>query len=211
MALTTEGQLRRSLKGVASLVVAALALGVGGCATRGDEGSGELPRAYTLAAALAEAEDAAAGEHQVVALSRAVDAGVVTVEDVREAARRAVTCMVESGIDARVEESTLSHGLVLPGYLASSDGDDHAEARIELCDRNEYFWLSKAYQLQPSSVEAIEQHAEQRAPAIRACLEEHGVPSEDARSASELADLASRAAHELIGVSCLAEAGVDVW
>lgn len=194
----------------AVLVGAVLTPGVGGCAVRSDERS-ESPRSYSLAAALAEAEDAGAGDGQIEALRRAVGAGHVTVEEVREAARRAVTCMAFDGIEARVEERTLSHGLVLPGYVANPQGDDDAEAQVEACDRREYFWLGKAYQLQPSSVEAIERHAEERAPAVRACLEEHGVSTEDVRSASELADLASRAAHESIGVSCLAEAGVDVW
>lgn len=211
MAPTHRRGTRRLRIGPASILVTIVALGIGGGTAHGDSTASGAGPASSLAAALSEAEEAGAADAQIAALRDAVSEGAVTIDLVREAARRAVTCMTERGIEAQVTGSTLSHGLVLPGYTADPRGDAAAGAQVERCDSREHFWVGKAYQLQPSSVEAMERHVESRAPAIRACLEEHGVPTEGVRSGSALADLASRAMHDSIGVGCLAEAGVNAW
>lgn len=165
-----------------------------------------------IAEALADAQDARASDAQVATLEQAVAAGGVAIEEVREAARRAIACMVDVGLDARYEEKTLSHGVVVPGYVVHHEAEAEVDAQIDACDERELHWVSKAYQLQPSSVEAVEQLVEQRAPIIRSCLEDNGVQTSPDDSGQDLATRASQAMQDSAGaVNCLADAGVDVW
>lgn len=194
-------------------VSCALLIGASACAasTTNDLSATSGP-ADVFAEALAEARDAGASEAQLAALSEAVDTGTVSVEAAREAARRAVACMQHGGLDAQFEEKTLSHGVVVPGYLVNHGAEDDVDAQIEVCDQQEFSWVNQVYQLQPSSVETAEQFVEQQAPVLRACLEKNGVDIDASDSGNELARKASRAMTDSGGtVNCLAEAGIDAW
>lgn len=183
---------------------------VSGCTSAG--ASSESTASSVALQALGDARDAGASDAQVATLEHAVSTGSVVIEEVREAARRTVSCMQAAGLDARYDERTLSHGVVVPGYLVDVAPDQDVDAEVESCDEREFHWISKTYQLQPSSIEAAEQFVEQRAPAIRACLERNGVTTRADDSGHDLATTSSRAMNESGGaVSCLAEAGVDVW
>lgn len=162
--------------------------------------------------ALADARDGGASDAQLAALRRAEVDGEVLIEVVREAARRSVACMRDAGLEARYDERTLAHGVVVPGYLVDEAVGADVDLQIEQCDAREFHWVSKAYQLQPSSVEAADQLVELRAPALRECLAANGVSTRAGDSGHELAARASRLTHDSGGaVSCLSEAGIEVW
>jgi hypothetical protein len=187
----------------------ALAL-VTGCA---DVSASDAPPASTVfVAALEDAREGAASEAQLASLQQAVVDGALEIEQVREAARLTISCMEAAGLDARYDETTMSHGVVVPGYLVEHGPGQDVDAEVESCDEREFHWVSKAYQLQPSSVEAAERFVEQRAPVIRACLEESGIVTRTRDTGHDLAAKASHVMSESGGaVNCLAEAGVDVW
>lgn len=202
------GELRSALVSVALLVALA------GCATADEPSSRADEADAVLGEALDEAQAAGAGAAQLADLRAAVDSGTISVESAREAARRAVACMQAAGIDADYQEDTLSHGLVLPGYTAHYDTevDVHADIQVEACDEQEFRWVNQVYQLQPSSVEAVDAYVEQQAPALLACLEANGIEASADETGAELAQKAVQASYDSLGeVSCLAEAGIDVW
>lgn len=202
------GVLRPGLVSVSVLAVLSACATTEGPSSRLDEAGA------VVAEALDEARAAGAGAAQLADLSAAAESGTLSVESAREAARRAVTCMQQAGIEAEYLEDTLSHGLVLPGYTAHYDTevDVQSDLQVEACDEQEFRWVNQVYQLQPSSLEAIDAHVEQRAPAILACLVANGIEASAEETGAELAQKASQAAYDSLGeVSCLADAGIDVW
>ena len=201
----------RLLPVICALLVCVSACAGGDSATPSDR-TATAGSTAIFAEALAQVQDAEASEAQLAVLREAVNTGTVSVEAAREAARRTVTCMQDGGLDAQYEEKELSHGLVVPAYVVNHGAEDDVDAQIEACDQRESFWVSQAYQLQPSSVEEAERYVEQQAPAIRACLEENGYDTDAHDSGSELANEASQAFTDSGGaVDCLTEAGIDVW
>lgn len=173
---------------------------------------GPLLSVAVFADTLADARHADASTEQLATLEEAVTTSSISLEAAREAARRAVSCMQEAGLDARFVEQTLAHGVVLPGYEVVPPPGEDVDAEVTACDEHEFFFVSRAYQLQPTSVEATERFVEQVAPAIRACLERNGYDTDDDARGSDLAQRASEVLHETEGgVDCLGEAGVQAW
>lgn len=168
-----------------------------------------------FAEALAEAQDGGASEAQLAALQEAAQAGSVTIEAAREAARRAVTCMDGAGLDAQYSETTLGDGLVVPGYLvASSEDEDSAatDVAIDDCVTREALWINKVFQLQPSSIQRKEDFANEQEPVLRACLEEHGIATDPDADGVGLANQAADARRDSGGdVDCLHAAGINTW
>lgn len=165
-----------------------------------------------FAEVLDEARAAHASDAQLAELDASVATGAVPVEAAREAARRAVTCMQQAGLDAHYEEAKLAHGVLLPRFTVTPVEGQDVETRIETCDQREFLFLNKAYQLQPSSLEAMERYVEQQAPVLRECLEDNGVRTDPDASGHALANRASQAMGDTAGeVNCLAEAGIEAW
>lgn len=139
-------------RGVA--LVCGLLVGLGACA-HGAPSGGRPDReaadqATTLADLLVQAEADGAGAAQLGVLRSAADTGTVPVGAVRASALRAVGCMRDARLDARYEEYVLEAGVVLPGWVVHRASDDGLERHLERCDRREYAWASRAYQMQPS-------------------------------------------------------------
>lgn len=168
-----------------------------------------------FAEALAEAHEGGASDAQVAALQEAAKAGSVTIEAAREAARRTVTCMSDAGLDAQYSENTLGDGLVIPGYLVASpeDADSAAvDAAVDDCTTRESLWLTRVFQLQPSSIQQRDDFANQQEPVLRACLEGHGIATDPDADGVDLANQAAEAFGDSGGqVDCLQEAGIDAW
>ncbi|GEM_PF-1188287 len=195
------------------LLVCAVLLGAAACSTAPDDASPSTDPNAVFADVLAEAEEAGASDEQLATLREAVEKRTVPIEAAREAARRTVVCMQEAGLDAQYDEQQVSHGLAIPGYAVQTgtDGDEDIDAQIAACDDKEYIYVSRAYQLQPSSLESAEKFVEQRAPVIQACLEDNGVKTDPNATGHELAELASQTMRDTGSVNCLAEAGIEAW
>lgn len=123
------------------------------------------PASAVLRDALADARAGGAGDDQLAALRQAQSAGAVSTEAVRAAAHRAVGCMRAAGLDARYHEGAFAHGVVVPGYLVHHEPDADEDTRAEACDAREFHWVSRAYQVQPSSIDASGRLVELHVPA----------------------------------------------
>lgn len=152
---------------------------------------------------LAEARAGGANEAQINILEQAEVDGQLSLEDARRAARSAVDCMTEAGLEATYQEEASYSGTPLPGYLVVT-GDDTSS--IESCDVSHSLWVGKLHQLQPSSIQANEAYADQQESSLRACLEAEGLEVDENASGSQLANLASSIAQD-----CLFEVGIDAW
>lgn len=197
----SSGSRRAGVAAVATFVM--LVAGCGSTSTPEEAEHGDV-----LAAALAEAREGGAAQEQVAALEAAVQTGGVSVETAREAVRRAIGCMTDVGLDASYTEKARGNGLVLPGYLvvASESDADGNDPAIDQCVTRESYWIDKAYQLQPSSIERNEDFANQQESVLRMCLEQHGSKTD---AASDGVDLANQSVRER--PECLHEAGIDAW
>jgi hypothetical protein len=147
-------------------------------------------------------------------LRDAAVAGELTAEQTREAARAAVDCMNEAGLTARYDETTTG-GLTLPGYIAElgTSGNEALQAILDECDKQEYRWVSKVYQTQPTAVAVRDAHYEQFAPVARACLQGAGYEADPAADWTELESAMQAALQESGGeVNCfddVVEAGMN--
>ena len=183
-----------------------------GCGAGSPEDDGAAPAfAEELAAAIEEAREGGASQAQIDILTRASAAGSIDLEDARATARAAVSCMVESGLVAEYDERTTNAGLVQPGYRAQIDDErPDLETTIDDCDRQEFSWVNKLYQLQPSSIEMTDAYFEKQAPLFLACLTEHGADVDESTSKRELLESAEAVLKDTNGeTDCFVEAGLD--
>jgi len=179
------------IKGAAISVVLGL-LAFAGCArepaTPGDAFQQRVDEAIELA------ERADASQAQLDALEAAKLAGVLTVELARQQTNAAIACMTAAGVVAHYDERTKPGGVVVPIYIAEispdspvgDDGVSRDERVAEQCDSREAFYVNKLFLTQPASVEAKQAEIEERAPEIRACLENGGYPPAEDATATEL-------------------------
>lgn len=191
-------------------VLVGLLVATGACAPTEAEGpDGSVVFAQVLAQAEASTS---ASDAQISALREGAETGRISLEVVREAARRAVACLAELGLDAEYDERSLAYGLVVPGYVVRHAPGADVDRDVATCDEREFGWVNELYQVQPSSVEASERYLEQQAPVIRACLDRNDVRTGRDPSGPDLARAASEALQASDGrIDCLAEAGVDAW
>ncbi len=180
------------LRYAVALVATAVAVLTAGCGG-GPAVSDDVSFDTKIEDALAEAKSGGASVHQIEVLESAQESGGVTLLDVRQSAYAALTCMESAGLRAEYDEREKSSGLVVPGYLvalsepaSAIDAGEDEEMLAEQCDTSEYYWVSKVYQTQPTSVAEQEQVIEERSPEIRLCLEEAGHPVSPDASASEI-------------------------
>ena len=194
-------------------MICALLLCTSACAdTQTRDRSDQATSTAVFDDALANAQEAGASDEQLAELREAGRVSEIPTETAREAARRAVSCMKDAGVDARYVERTLAHGVVLPGFEVVPPPGADVDAEAESCDEREFLFVSQVYQLQPTSVEAANQFVEQVAPVIRECLEKNGYETERGATGQELAAQASEALGDSDGgVDCLGEAGVEAW
>lgn len=169
-----------------------------------------------IAAAIEDAQSNGASEQQIEALRAAQEQGYVSFDIARDAALASIDCMARSGVDATYSERDDGSGVKIPTFVASLAGgnQDAISAIVDSCSRTEEAWVSKMYQLQPSTQNARDENLTRALPAIRQCLESHGVAIEDDASRDEVVQAAAELARETgtgagtTPVDCLVEAGV---
>jgi hypothetical protein len=198
-------------RGNVTVALVALTVFIAGCVPAA--GEDRTSHSSVFSDLLIEAEESGtASSAQIAALRLGVEDERIGIEAAREAARRALSCLQESGVKAEYAERSLSYGLLVPGYVVKHEPGEDVDTQIATCDEREFAWVNELYQVQPSSLEASERYVEQQAPVILACLRRNAVDVDSRASGSELARVASRAFSDSDGrTNCLAEAGVDAW
>jgi len=167
-----------------------------------------------------DAAQAGASDAQLAELDAAIAAEKVTLETATEAANRAADCMSAAGIPAEVRIDTAASGYRTPLYVATLPpemDEDTAMALVDGCDRREQYFVSLAYQTQPTAKDAESALVEERTPNLIECLQDHGREVRADATQDELVRLAlayleeqfdSGVAPELV-IDCLAIAGID--
>jgi hypothetical protein len=121
-------------------------------------------------------------------------------------------CFESVGGTVYVRDTFIVPGVVLPGYLVGFDesiGVDQIDLLVETCDTQEFHWVSFVYQSQPVSREAKGQHVMSQEPVLRACLEDHGIPTDPDANGWGLAMQAAALDDVSITLECLAEADIS--
>jgi len=166
-----------------------------------------------VAAAIQGAEADEASEAQLALLREAQSEGSMSIEGERAAVRAAVKCINDAGVSAAYADHTMKSGLVVPRYVASVDnalGLDATDAILNACDAQEYFWVDKVYQAQPTSVAVNDAYLDQQAPIVRACLEREGYDTNADATTHELLRQALDVALDTgFSTDCLREAEID--
>lgn len=202
------------MKGCGRFLIA-LCLACTSCSSPGLDTSPGPEFDLQLARTLDEARQGGASAAQLRILEESASAGVVTFEAASEAVYAAVDCMVDAGLNARSTEYTFSSGLKTPAYKVSVPAGSDETAALALlddCDRREMWWVNQLYQMQPTSLQLVDDEIASKAPALRACLEREGVlaPLNDDATPQDLADRALEVAIDTsYRVDCVAEAGID--
>ena len=192
-----------------------LVLALTGCG-RDDAAESANSMDERIAAAIEDAEANGASAQQLDLLRDAKQKGLVSFDDARSASLAAVACMAEAGVDAEHFERDDGTGVIIPTFIASLAGgnQDAIGAVIDACSRQEEAWVSKMYQLQPSTQNARNENLKRALPQIRKCLSEHGVAVDDDASPDEVAQASAQLSLDTTteagvpGVDCLVEAGV---
>lgn len=172
-----------------------------------------------IAAAIEDAQSNGASEQQIEALRAAQEQGYVSFDIARDAALASVDCMARSGVDATYSERDDGSGVKIPTFVASLSGGDQdaISALVDSCSRTEEAWVSKMYQLQPSTQNARDQNLTRAIPAIRQCLIENGVTVQADASRDEVVQAAIELSRETGSggdappVDCMVEAGVTAY
>lgn len=183
--------LRRPSFGWVSLIVAAgAALVLSGCGlTVNSEGEEAIDFDERITTALASAQDGGASEAQLEILRDAQVAGIVTLEQARQATFAGIDCIVAGGGYASYFEQVEPSGFVLPNAMTEAPDEKSLEAMeplIDKCVEQESFWVNNIYQLQPTSQDIRDAYLEQQAPIMRECLESNGYATDPEATALEL-------------------------
>lgn len=193
---TTAPERRQPGRGLAVLVATCCVLA--GCSV--PPGGTEEP-VDIFEQVLRDARAGGAGGAQIAVLKEAADAQDLPLDAARRATQRAVRCMSDEGLEAAYLEQTTFSGVIVPGYQVEWVGE-----RAHPCDTRYAFWVNQLHQLQPSTLAANTEYADQQEPALRTCLEGQGVATDPQATGSDLAEQAARTAP-----SCLGKAGIDTW
>lgn len=176
-----------------------------GCASEA-AGSDDPVFAEIIETAIADAQSGGASDRQLAILEEARESGEVTIEQMREASRATVECMVDSGLDAEYQETTEPHGLVVPGYRVRVIGEvsESQQFAADRCDDEHGLWVNMVYQGQPSSDRLWDELYNSRVDVIRACLEDAGYETEPDATGVELARQVGEIFGQTLGdVNCM--------
>ncbi len=190
---------------------------IAGCSaenTSEDSASSEQkPYSERVQSYLEEATSEGASETQIDELREALATGEVPYETMRGATQRAVDCMSNAGLDASIADVTQASGLEVPMYRASHGEEidpDTGWEMIRACETSETYWLSAAYQQQPSAREQLSQYVRSKETELRECLQDNGVEADDDADGWELAELALEfSSAPEGGFDCLSTVGID--
>jgi len=172
-----------------------------------------------IVAVIEDAQENGASERQIEALRVAQEQGYVSFDIARDAALASIDCMARSGVDATYSERDDGSGVKIPTFVASLAGgnQDAISAIVDSCSRTEEAWVSKMYQLQPSTQNARDENLTRALPAIRQCLIENGVTVQADASRDEVVQAAIELSRETGSggdappVDCMVEAGVTAY
>lgn len=187
---------------------------VSGCATQAGEDSPWVDRTFDelVIEAISDAEANGASEDQLRLLEEARAAGGVSYEQARTAAAGAVECFNSAGADAQLTEMKRSSGLVVPGYDVGLGRltEAQVESLVDVCGPEEYRYVTRLYQLQPTSRELLGAYVDSQEDVLRTCLEASGLVTDANAGGWELAHQALDRRNETSGaVDCLMVAGID--
>lgn len=212
--LRSEDAHRPAGRGAAVLAatLAATAAMVGCGATAGSSDAQQVESTDVFSSVLTEAREQGAGPDQIADLEVAQRDRSISTEVTRQAAQRAVQCMTDLGVDATYVNRENFAGLNIAGYqVGVAASDDGAWHIVEQCDVQEFYWVSQAYQLQPSAWEAKEAYANSHAQELRRCLEGTGASTDPDASGVDLVHEALQLLDTNPSADCLAAAGITSW
>ncbi len=185
-----------------------------GCASSVTESAAPWAQGYPsfavqIAEAIDEARDGGASADQIAILEWAQKEGEVTVEMMRDAVANVGVCFEDEGGTVQAQDTFKVPGVVWPNYVVGFDesiGESQIDLLVEACDTREYRWVSSVFQTQPVSREALGQYVLSQEPVFRACLEDHGIPTDPDANGWDLAMQAAALDDVNIALECLAAA-----
>lgn len=195
------------------VVVAVVTAATAGCSSwqpsTPDDGSVDqsAPWFGDTNADLDKAKAGGATAEQVAILEGALRTGRVSFEDYSAAVDQSLRCVREAGFQVFSDKVTVYQGLRMRMYVTQSHDGNQQEPAVEKCIQQHSYYVEKAYQLQPASMEARDQHFAQYRDALIACLTGAGVAVDQQMTNDEI----QRAIGEGMdnGVDCMAKTGYD--
>jgi len=198
------------------LVTAAVALTVlGGCSVahsggrEADEGPAADRGAPWFASIQTDINDAKAADsspEQIDALQNAWRTGELTFEAYSAAVDRALRCVREAGFRVFEDQVRVYQGLKMRLYSVQSRPDAQ-EPAVEGCIKRHSYYIERAYQLQPASLEARERHFARYRDALLDCLADAGVAVDRQMTMDEILRSVGKGMDN--GVDCLQTTGFD--
>lgn len=141
---------------------------------------------------LVAAQEAGASEEQLAVLERARESGEVSFEEYSAAVGRALRCLREAGVAVQDHGVDSHQGLEKRSYSVPIEAADRRTPlgySVHRCVAEHSFWVERAYQLQPSSVEEKEAHFAEYRDAILDCLANNDIDVPDEWAEASRADL----------------------
>ena len=136
--------------------------------------------APVFAAAVEAAIAAGVDPTQIEILTRVADAGVVTVQDVREALESTYQCLDDAGISHTEEMKTTAWGFDVVSYSMTVPPGTDVEAAVAVsdeCTEKHSGFVERLYVNQPSYVEGADRYRNETIlPGVRACMDAAGAP-----------------------------------
>jgi hypothetical protein len=152
----------------------------------------------------AKADDSS--PEQIEALQNAWRTGELTFEAYSAAVDRALRCVREAGFRVFEDQVSVYQGLKMRLYSVQSRPDAQ-EPAVEACIKRHSYYIERAYQLQPASLEARERHFAQYRDALLDCLAGAGVAVDRQMTMDEILRSVSKGMDN--GVDCLQKTGFD--
>lgn len=161
------------------------------------------------------AEAAGATAEQIQILEEALRTGEISFEAYDEAINRALRCLREAGVAASDGGVADVAGVKLRSYSVPVDAEE-ADGREPVpgysahrCVAEHSFWVERAYQLQPASIEAQEAYYEQFREPFLECLREQGIELDPDEAIALIVRESDEAyLEDRIDVSCRNEVGM---
>ena len=189
------------------LTIGLLCMVLAGC-TSATPSSGESSPDFG-SITLKEAQKYGADPSQITILEK----GEVSYPDYEAAVNRSLQCMRDAGISVIDPVPNNNEGITLLNYGWSSTlpgmTEDQGYALGDDCLKRFSYWVEQLYQLQPSSLEAMERHFDQYRDAVVQCIRTNGGTVRDDATRDEAA-LAAIDVENQTGVDCFRELGLSL-
>jgi hypothetical protein len=187
------------------MMLGVLLLVVAGCASPSADPSGSASTAESM---LREARVKGADQSQIAILEK----GEVGYPDYESAISRSLQCMRDIGISVIGPEPTNGRGIKELNYSWSPHlpgmTEDQGTALGDDCLVRYSYWVEMLWQLQPSSVEAMESYFNGFRRAVVGCISENGGAIRDDATRDE-AVAAALEVRDKTDVNCFEESGIS--